>query len=106
MNINEHQTANYLVALALKRGYTVGVFDGEELVVDKSTEHATIMSALGSTDADTIVMRSAQAPFQTLGSFLLVYGNSAGELIADYSGRDEADEIFEAVAKFGEALEA
>lgn len=105
MNINEHQTANYLVALALKRGYTVGVFDGEELTVDKSTEQATIMQALGTTDADTLVVRSSQAPFQTVASFLLVYGNGAGDLIADYSGRDEADELFASVVNFADALE-
>lgn len=105
MNSNEHQTAKYLVALALKSGYTCSVFDGEELTLERSVEQATIMQALGTTDSDQLIIRSAVAPFQTLGRLLLVWGNGSADLLADWSDNDETERLAVATAAFGEALE-
>ena len=56
----EHKIVRRVVKDAIKAGYTVSVFDGEEWTVKRSTEFKTINDALFSTDEDTIRIRDAE----------------------------------------------
>ena len=77
----EQNAARVLVALLLRDGCTVSVYDGEEWPLKCSADAAAILDAMGSTEADTLRWRDASGA--SLGYFYLVWGNSAAELVAD-----------------------
>ena len=83
MNRHETAEARALIACLLSRpGCSLSVHDGEERTLSRSTDAAAVFAALGTTDADTL---SVHAGPLGLGSFVLIYGNGPGELIADHS---------------------
>ncbi len=83
MNHHETTEARALIACLLSRpGCSLSVHDGEETTVKASKDPAAVLAALGTTEADTL---SAHAGPLGLGSFVLIYGNGPGELIADHS---------------------
>lgn len=79
---NEKMIVRKVVKNALSLGYTISLFDGEEWPVKRSTSASEVMAAIMSTDEDTLSFRKDG---EHAGSVLLVYGNSASEVIADYS---------------------
>ena len=79
----EHKIVRRVVKDAIKAGYTVSVFDGEEWTVKRSTEFKTINDALFSTDEDTLRIRDAEG--KNLGVIQCIYGNDGFDVIADYS---------------------
>jgi hypothetical protein len=85
--------AKALVNAALERGCVVSVNDSEEWVVTRSSDKDAILSALASTDSDSVVVRGGGDK----AAFWLVYGNGDGTTIADYSGGLLANELYEAV---------
>ena len=76
-------SATALVDAILARGHAITVHDGEAFAVKRSSDRNTILDALASTEADTLIVRDANGT--KLGSFFLVYGNGPDELIADYT---------------------
>ena len=86
MNDGEKRVVRRLVKAALDRGYTVSVHDGEEWPVRKSDSVVEIMAALGATDMERLLLRSADGT--RIGSILLVYGNSPEEVIADHTDNE------------------
>jgi hypothetical protein len=97
-----------LVDLILARGLAISYEDPAcdvwgnspgELVLNACTDRGTILSALGECDEELITVVSCWTAGDeppTLGNMLLVYGNSPGELIADYHVNQAIEEIFEA----------
>lgn len=77
-----------LVSEALAAGYTISVCDGEAWPVKRSTDADAIISALASTDSDTLRVRESAAPFAPVGQVALVYGNEPGVVVADYSDNE------------------
>jgi len=82
MNHHETTEARALIAYLLHAGCKLSVRDGEETTITGSTDAAAVLAALGTTEADTL---SVHAGPLGLGSFVLIYGNGPGELIADHS---------------------
>lgn len=66
---------------ALKCGYTLSVYDGEETVVRKSSDKNAIFSAMYSTGNDILVIYQDN---KRIGWIFLVYGNRE-YVISDYS---------------------
>ena len=89
MNHHETAEARALIAYLLNAGCKLSVHDGEETTIKASTDAAAVLAALGTTEADTL---TAWHPnWTSWPSFLLIYGNGPGELIADHSDEPEAD---------------
>jgi hypothetical protein len=86
-----------LVKACLDRGFAVSVNDGEEWVVKRSTDKATILAALFSTDEDQIVIRDASGA--RAGWFHLIYGNDGYDVVADYTANEVCENIWTYVLK-------
>jgi hypothetical protein len=82
-------------------GYAVSLSDGEEWTVKASTDVAELVAAAQTTDGDTLRVWDRAKP---LGFVSFVYGNSASEVIADYSCAHE--ELLKPVTAFCDELEA
>jgi hypothetical protein len=80
---SEKAVANKLVKAALGAGYLVSVNDGGAWPVKLSKSFQVISDALASSDQDTLRFRDASG--NHVGDVLLVWGNSAEELICDHS---------------------
>lgn len=80
---DEAKAARSLVNLILKKGYQVSVNDGCEWVLKRSTSLQDILSVLCTTSEDHLILRDASG--EKIGVFYLVWGNSAEELVCDYS---------------------
>ena len=89
MNSQETAEARALIAYLLDAGCALSVHDGEETTITGSTDAAAVFAALGTTEADTIT--AWHPDWAIWPSFLLIYGNGPGELIADHSDEPEAD---------------
>jgi len=87
MSDAQFQKVNRTVTKALAQGYAVSVFDGEETVVSKSTDHHIIMSNVRSTDEETLTMWDGK---RRIGSILLVweFNGDADEVINDYTDNE------------------
>jgi hypothetical protein len=91
---HEGRIAESLVAAALAAGYTVSVYDSEEWTVKRSSDAATIIAALFSTDEDQLVMRDSER--RKVAWFQLTYGNDGFDVIGDYSANDAAESLYAA----------
>lgn len=90
----EKAIASKLIEIALEKGYTISVFDGEEYPLKRSTDAAAIMNALASTESDVIVLRKPDqlAKDQPIGRILLIWGNDH-ELISNHSDNALTNEV-------------
>ena len=79
----ERKIAKAIVDVALLDGKRVSVFDGEEYTVKRSGDRKAILSALATTECDTLVFRDQSGNF--VGSICLIWGNGE-DLIHDWSG--------------------
>ena len=98
---NERPVITALIQAILDLGYSISVSDGEETVIENSTNHAEIRSELGGTGEDLINFDS--------GYFYLIYNNGSEDdpmvVIADYSANDICDTIWNKLnEKLGEAV--
>lgn len=90
----ERQIIVKLVDVILAGGYTIGVSDGEEVVVPETANAAAILSAMCSTDMDILRVYAAGTDHRAtrrIGSITLIYGNDR-DLISDWSWRARDDD--------------
>lgn len=78
----ERRIAKAIVTDALAKGWTVSVHDGEEWALAASADKAAILSAMGSTDSDTLRFRTSSG--EKIGSIYLVWGNEE-DLLSDHT---------------------
>lgn len=86
----EKAVVRAVVRQALKTGHTVSLFDGEEWTVKQSSSEKEIMAEVMATDEETLKFRKDG---EVIGSVFFVYGNSAGEVIADCTACPEVAAI-------------
>ena len=79
----ERDIAHGLVNRVLLDGNTISVHDGEAFAIKRSSNAVAILSAMASTDSDSLFIRDPNG--DRIGSVYLVYGNEPENLIADYS---------------------
>jgi lipid-binding SYLF domain-containing protein len=87
-----------LLADILARGYSVSVYDGGGWPVKRSRDASAIFEAASAVEEASLKIGGAAG--ETLGTFLIVFGNCPDELIADYSWNrnfhgDETGPMFE-----------
>ena len=92
-NRDEAAAARKLVAIALTKGWSISVNDGDEWVLKRSSDKMAILHAMCSTGEDYLLFR--QADGTKVGWVFLVWGNSAPELVCDYSSNADIDALWE-----------
>lgn len=78
----ERKIARRAIDDAIAAGHAIDVFDGEEVVIKRSTNADQIIAAMFSTDSDTLIIHKDG---KRIGSILLIYGNNGHDVISDYS---------------------
>jgi hypothetical protein len=87
---------------ALALGHKLSVSDGEEYTVKRSTDRAEIMGALGTTDADSIVIRDQAG--ERIGWVSLVYGNEPGVVVSDHTDTPAMNAIMARASEIGDRI--
>jgi len=87
MNIKTRQNIERRIAKAsaqglIDAGYSVSVFDGEEVAQAPTKDINKIMAALFSTDEDWLFAHDGD---RRVGYVMLVYGNDGWDVMADYN---------------------
>jgi hypothetical protein len=117
MSEGERRMAEALVDQCVSRGLWMAVYDGGEFVTfptssederpRRTLDKGKVLAALGSTDQDQLnIGREEDGRWRKTGMFLLVYGNSGHELVADYSLTPICEEIWDALEPVRAELEA
>jgi len=86
----EEAIAVKLVDAVLANGDRISVYDGEAYPVKFSSDREEILTAMASTDMDTLVIRKPD--HFRLGSVLLIYGNGE-DLISDHTANEHMDKL-------------
>jgi hypothetical protein len=108
MTFNKHrlrlelQVVTAVVDEALKRGWAVSVFDGEETTVEQSKDREAIIAALRTTDEDQLTFHTDDS--MTRAWVRLIYGNLPWEVVNDYSV--SLEDFMQPIDKLCETLEA
>jgi len=84
----ENMIAGLLVERILLNCCTVSVNDGEETTLRRSCNMKEIKDALGTTEADFLIINGEDG--ERVGYFWLIWGNGR-DLISDYSVSNESD---------------
>ena len=71
-----------LIRVLVSQNMKITVFDGEEVVVKKSSDVAEIFNAMFATDEETL--RVFDSSGENLGAINLVYGNDGFDVISEY----------------------
>lgn len=100
---DERIMATALIAACLKRGLSISVWDGEAFTLKHSTNKLHILERLATADDDAIVINHPERG--RIGSFLLIYGNSGAELIADHADNPTCNEILDKLEPVRNRLE-
>lgn len=86
----EKSVVRAIVRHAIKTGHTVSLYNGEEWAVKLSNSEREVMAEVYATDEETLKFRKDG---KVIGSVYLVYGNSAGEVMADCTASPEVEAI-------------
>ena len=89
MTDSERKTAMKVIDNLLGAGFSLGVFDGEEITVSRSTDGAAILEAMGTTDEDYIKVypmgATAKSKPPAMGWVRFVWGNEDWVAVCDYT---------------------
>jgi hypothetical protein len=88
----EKAIATAAIDQLLAAGYTLGIYDGEEVTIHHSTAKQALVNALMTTDEDYLLVYSNKEgeTSNQIGWVRLVYGNDGYDVICDYSVNIEA----------------
>jgi len=80
----EKAVARAAIRNAIKLGYVVSLYDGEEWCVKGSNSEQEVMANLYATDQEVLSFRDNKE-MRVIGKVWLVYGNSASEVMSDWT---------------------
>lgn len=96
----EGRIAKKAIEEFLKAGYTLGVNDGNELVISNSVDAKAVYKAMQSVDEEHLIVYKDGKRF---GWLFFVYGNSGYDVIADYT--TNLEHVMEAVNEYADKQE-
>lgn len=97
----EKMIAHFIVNRAISSGYSISVYDGEEMVTKFNSDREAVKKFLFGTDEDTLIINSGK---QGLGRIELVYGNDGLDVVHDHSTHPAVMEIMKATDEFIELM--
>lgn len=72
-----------IIESALCRGYSISIFDGEEVAIAKSTDPEAILKKMFATDAEELIVYDHHCVRR--GTAYLIYGNDGHDVISDHT---------------------
>lgn len=96
----ETKIAKKAICELIKAGYTLGVHDGEELVLGNCTDQKALIEAMQSVDEEHLMVYKDN---KRVGWVFFVYGNSGWDVIADYTTNLES--VMESVTDYANTFE-
>jgi hypothetical protein len=96
----ERKIITKLMKEAIKQGYSVSVFDGEEYAVEQSTDIELLKKEIMATDTDSIELYHANGTM--FGSVLAVYGNDGYDVMADSSNSPAFNEFLKPIEEYAD----
>lgn len=83
----ERRIAEQVIKDAIAAGYTLGVYDGEEVTLRGSSDAAAVLGAMFTSDEDSILVYDSPAPTEDapFGWVRFIYGNDGWDVIHDYT---------------------
>jgi len=78
----ERQIARHTIKAALAAGYTLGVYDCEEITLENCADAGKVFDAMFTTDDDKLLF---YRDGQRIGWVWFVYGNDGYDVISDYT---------------------
>ncbi|MES0134460.1 hypothetical protein NKJ88_05755 [Mesorhizobium sp. M0016] len=98
----ERQVAKRAIKELLEAGYLLGVNDGEETVIERSTDADAIFKEMFATDEDYLLV---YRPGETVhfAYVWFIYGNSGWDVISDYTTNLET--VLKPVSDFAQTFE-
>lgn len=78
----ERRIVTFMIEDAIKQGFALSVFNGEEVTVKKSTNATELWEACRTVDEETIFFHKDDV---LVGGVNLVYGNDGWDVISDYT---------------------
>ena len=97
----EQKIARFTVKHLIDAGFTLSVFDGEEVTIKRSTDPVAICNAMNTTDEDYLYVHRADEK-ERFGWLYFVYGNDGYDVISDYT--TNLDPQMEAINKYSESF--
>ena len=91
--IGERRVIRRLITEAFKMGYNVSIHNGEDWEIKYSYREQDVMDCIMATDSDTLRLCNDQK--MIAATFMLIYGNSPAEVIADHSTNALAEALYE-----------
>lgn len=85
IDAHEKRIITKILRKALKVGYSVSVFDGEETALTKSTDFETITKEIAATDGTWLSFHLSGGDKN--GTIMLVHGNGE-DVVADYTDNE------------------
>lgn len=98
----EKKIAEFCIKALIKAGYSMKVFDGEEVVTGKLKAPIKTLNAMFSTDEDILMVFKDDEPEQ-FGFVSFIYGNDGFDVIHDYSTNLEP--VMKSVCEYAETFE-
>lgn len=95
--IGERRVLRKLLTAITGSGYCFRINNGEDFETNHTYTVQVGIDACMATDEDHVVVyrvRPDDGTYQRIGKFWLVYGNSAEEVIADYSAIESLESLF------------
>jgi hypothetical protein len=95
----ERQIARATIKEALAAGYTLGVFDCEEITLENCADARKVFAAMFTTDDDKLLF---YRDGKRVGWVWFVYGNSGHDVVCDYT--TNLDAVLEPINKLSDKL--
>jgi hypothetical protein len=93
----EARIVRAIVSDALKMGYTVSVYDGEEFAIERSSNRSAILAECAATDEDRLYFtRNGQT--KAIGVVWIIYGEG-DTCMTDWTDTDEVNAILKRANK-------
>ena len=99
----EAEIVSRVITSALRAGYHISVFDGEEWAVKFSRDRKEIESNCFATDETHFRIRTSDQ--KSVGSVWFIHGNG-GDVIADYTDDGRMDELLEPAFNYADKINA
>lgn len=100
----ERTIVDTIVREAIRKGYSISGFDGEDDIFQRLTNVDEIMKNVMHVDEETLIFHRPDGTYA--GFVFLVYGNDGWDAISDHTASEEMEDILWAAIRYAETAES
>lgn len=100
----ERTIVETIVREAIRKGYSISGFDGEDDIFQRLTNVDEIMKNMMHVDEETLTFHRPDGTYA--GFVFLVYGNDGWDAISDHTASEEMEDILWAAIRYAETAES